>query len=116
MYEKADCGGMVSPNGLSYIGRSKEILGDIPAALACKRIHLDEAIAMAAKRLILTFNTLTLFTHSGKIRVAYKLTNTKTKYKYIWFGAVGGFQKAIWPKMFLNVIVVFGYRSEAATS
>jgi len=47
---KADNGGMVSPSGLSYIGRSKELLGDIPAAIACKRIHLDEAIAMAAKR------------------------------------------------------------------
>lgn len=46
---QADCGGMVSPSGLSYVGRSKEILGEIPAAIACKRIHLDEAIAMAAK-------------------------------------------------------------------
>lgn len=45
----ADCGGLVSPSGLSYVGRSKEILGEIPAAIACKRIHLDEAIAMAAK-------------------------------------------------------------------
>lgn len=45
----ADNGGMVSPSGLSYIGRSKDLLGDIPAAIACKRIHLDEAIAMAAK-------------------------------------------------------------------
>jgi len=39
----------VSPSGLSYIGRSKELLGRIPAAVAIKRIHLDEAIARAAK-------------------------------------------------------------------
>jgi len=45
----ADCGGMVSPSGLSYIGRSKELYGKIPAAIACKRTHLDEEIAMAAK-------------------------------------------------------------------
>lgn len=45
----ADNGGMVSPSGLSYIGRSKELLGRIPAAVAIKRIHLDEAIARAAK-------------------------------------------------------------------
>ncbi|KAH3891537.1 conditioned medium factor receptor 1-like [Dreissena polymorpha] len=47
----SDCGGMVSPSGLSYIGRSKEGYGEIPAALACKRIWLDEAIAKAAKRM-----------------------------------------------------------------
>ena len=41
---------MCSPGGLSYIGRSKQGYGDIPAAIACKRILLDEAIAMAAKR------------------------------------------------------------------
>nr|KAG5713130.1 hypothetical protein BaRGS_007657 [Batillaria attramentaria] len=46
----ADCGGMVSPSGLSFIGRSKEGLGGIPAAMAIKRTHLDEAIAMSAKR------------------------------------------------------------------
>ena len=40
---------MVSPGGLSFIGRSKEMLGEIPAAIAVKRTHLDEAIAMAAK-------------------------------------------------------------------
>ena len=50
MYIQSDCGGMVSPSGLSYIGRSKEGYGEIPAALACKRIWLDEAIAKAAKR------------------------------------------------------------------
>ncbi len=43
---------MVSPSGISYIGRSAELLGEVPAALACKRIHLDNAIAMAAKRLV----------------------------------------------------------------
>jgi len=43
---------MVSPSGLSFIGRSKDGYGDIPAALACKRILLDEAIAMAAKRFV----------------------------------------------------------------
>eukprot|EP00105_Crassostrea_gigas_P018926 XP_011437193.1 PREDICTED: conditioned medium factor receptor 1-like [Crassostrea gigas] len=47
----ADSGGLVSPGGLSYIGRSKEVLGEIPAAIACKRIHLDEAIAKAAQRM-----------------------------------------------------------------
>ena len=41
---------MCSPGGLSFVGRSKEILGEIPAAIACKRIHLDEAIAQAAER------------------------------------------------------------------
>jgi len=45
----ADCGGMVSPSGLSYIGRSKEMMGRIPAAIAIKRTHLDESIAMAAR-------------------------------------------------------------------
>ena len=44
---------MVSPSGLSYIGRSKELFGKIPAAIAIKRTHLDEAIAMAAKELVL---------------------------------------------------------------
>ena len=39
----------MSPSGLSYIGSSKELLGEIPAAIACKRMHLDNAIAMAAK-------------------------------------------------------------------
>ena len=43
---------MVSPSGLSYIGRSKELLGRIPAAIAIKRTHLDEAIAMRAKKLV----------------------------------------------------------------
>ena len=47
---QADNGGLVSPGGVSYIGRSKEHLGEIPAAIACKRIHLDEAIAKAAKK------------------------------------------------------------------
>ncbi|XP_002733821.1 conditioned medium factor receptor 1-like [Saccoglossus kowalevskii] len=46
----ADNGGLCSPGGLSYVGRSKEMLGEIPAAIACKRINLDNAIAMAAKR------------------------------------------------------------------
>ncbi|XP_048251963.1 conditioned medium factor receptor 1-like [Haliotis rufescens] len=46
----SDNGGMCSPGGLSFIGRSQEGFGPVPAALACKRIHLDEAIAMAAKR------------------------------------------------------------------
>ncbi|XP_011671616.2 conditioned medium factor receptor 1 [Strongylocentrotus purpuratus] len=46
----ADSGGLVSPGGLSYIGESLEIMGDVPAAIACKRLHLDNAIAMAAKK------------------------------------------------------------------
>lgn len=44
----ADSGGLVSPGGLSYIGRSHEQLGEIPAAIAAKRTDLDEAIARAA--------------------------------------------------------------------
>ncbi|WAR02684.1 CMFB-like protein [Mya arenaria] len=47
----SDNGGLVSPSGLSFIGKSKEGYGDVPAALACKRILLDEAIAKAAKRM-----------------------------------------------------------------
>ena len=45
----ADSGGLVSPSGISYIGRSHEELGSIPAAIAVKRIHLDEAIARAGQ-------------------------------------------------------------------
>jgi len=41
---------MVSPGGLSYIGCSKELLGEIPAAIAIKRTLLDEAIAVCAKK------------------------------------------------------------------
>lgn len=48
--QQADSGGLVSPGGLSYIGESLEIMGDVPAAIACKRLHLDNAIAMAAKK------------------------------------------------------------------
>lgn len=47
---QADAGGMVSPGGLSYIGRSKEILGDIPGAVAIKRIILDEALIRASQK------------------------------------------------------------------
>lgn len=50
IFYQADSGGLCSPGGLSYVGRTKEILGEIPAAMACKRIHLDEAIARAATR------------------------------------------------------------------
>ena len=50
MIFQADSGGLVSPGGLSYIGQSLEIMGDIPAAIACKRIHFDNALAMAAKK------------------------------------------------------------------
>ena len=50
IFNQADSGGLCSPGGLSYVGRTKEILGEIPAAMACKRIHLDEAIARAAAR------------------------------------------------------------------
>jgi len=45
----ADSGGFVSPSGLSYVGRSHEALGEIPAAIAIKRLNLDNAIAKAAK-------------------------------------------------------------------
>ena len=47
---QADHGGLVSPGGFSYIGHSHEQLGKIPAAIACKRLILDEAIAKAAER------------------------------------------------------------------
>ena len=47
---QADAGGLVSPGGLSYVGRSKEILGDIPGAVAIKRMDLDEALAKEAQR------------------------------------------------------------------
>ena len=47
---QADAGGLVSPGGLSYIGRSKEILGEIPGAVAIKRMDLDEALAREAQR------------------------------------------------------------------
>jgi len=46
----ADAGGLVSPSGLSYVGRSLEELGnDIPAAMAVKRVDLDIAIAYKAR-------------------------------------------------------------------
>jgi len=46
----ADAGGLVSPSGLSYVGRSLEVLGnDIPAAMAVKRVDLDIAIAYKAR-------------------------------------------------------------------
>ena len=47
---QADYGGLVSPSGLSYVGHSHEQLGEIPAAAACKRMVLDEALAKAAVR------------------------------------------------------------------
>lgn len=47
----ADAGGLVSPSGISYVGKSLEELGnDIPAAMAVKRLDLDEAIAMRARK------------------------------------------------------------------
>eukprot|EP00124_Ichthyophonus_hoferi_P004424 Ihof_evm2s485 gene=Ihof_evmTU2s485 len=46
----ADCGGMVSPSGISYIGRSHEVLGQVPAAIGIKRTDLDEAIARRAQK------------------------------------------------------------------
>ena len=59
---------------------------------------------------ILTFITLTLFRCSGKIRGFPLGTSTKTNYKYVWLGGglgqLGGFQKAIWSKMFLTVLVM----------
>jgi flavin-dependent dehydrogenase len=35
---------------LSFIGQSEKIIGEVPAAIACKRMHLDEAIARAAQQ------------------------------------------------------------------
>lgn len=49
---QADSGGLCSPGGLSFVGRSKEVLGEIPAAIACKRILLDETIVRAAQRCV----------------------------------------------------------------
>jgi len=54
MFEKglarpADAGGFVSPSGLCYIGASEKKLGRA-ACFACKRIHLDEAMAKSAAR------------------------------------------------------------------
>jgi flavin-dependent dehydrogenase len=46
----ADSGGLCSPGGLSFIGQSEKIIGEVPAAIACKRMHLDEAIARAAQQ------------------------------------------------------------------
>lgn len=45
----ADAGGFVSPNGISYIGASKEKLGEA-ACCAVKRINLDMRCAKAAQR------------------------------------------------------------------
>ena len=39
----------MSPSGLSYIGKSHHVFGEIPGALGCKRIYLDDAVASAAK-------------------------------------------------------------------
>jgi hypothetical protein len=45
----ADAGGFVSPMGISYVGASKEKLGEA-ACCAVKRINLDNRVAKAAKR------------------------------------------------------------------
>ena len=45
----ADAGGFVSPMGISYIGASKEKLGEA-ACCAVKRIILDNRVAKAAAR------------------------------------------------------------------
>lgn len=45
----ADAGGFVSPNGISYIGVSKEKLGEA-ACCAVKRINLDVRVAKCAQR------------------------------------------------------------------
>ena len=45
----ADAGGFVSPMGISYIGASKEKLGEA-ACCAVKRINLDNRVAKAAAR------------------------------------------------------------------
>ena len=49
---QADCGGLVSPGGLSFVGHTHELLGEIPAAVACKRTILDKAISSAAQRYV----------------------------------------------------------------
>lgn len=49
---QADCGGLVSPSGLSFVGHTHEQLGEIPAAVSCKRMVLDEAIFRAAQRCV----------------------------------------------------------------
>jgi hypothetical protein len=45
----ADAGGFVSPNGVSYIGVSKQKLGEA-AACAVKRTNLDMRVAKRAQR------------------------------------------------------------------
>ncbi len=45
----ADAGGFVSPSGISYIGVSKEKLGEA-ACCAVKRINLDMRVAKNAAR------------------------------------------------------------------
>ena len=42
----------MSPGGLSYIGKSKEILGEIPGAVGIKRIILDEALIRASQKYV----------------------------------------------------------------
>jgi geranylgeranyl reductase family protein len=44
----ADAGGMISPSGIGYVGRSAELLGGSPV-VAIKRIFLDARIARAAE-------------------------------------------------------------------
>ncbi len=40
----ADAGGLVSPSGLSYVGRSLEVLGnDIPAVCKTERCHIHHS-------------------------------------------------------------------------
>lgn len=46
----ADAGGFVSPNGTSYIGVSKQKLGEAACA-AVKRIHLDMRVAKNAQKI-----------------------------------------------------------------
>ena len=45
-----DYGGLVSPSGLSFVGHTHELFGEIPGAVVCKRVVLDKVISRTAQR------------------------------------------------------------------
>ncbi len=63
LWLQADCGGLCSPASFTYVSHSKDIIGDVPAALACKRIILDEALVRVAERQVLVYNYLLNYTN-----------------------------------------------------
>ena len=70
---QADCGGLVSPGGLSFVGHTHELLGEIPAAVVCKRTVLDKAISRAAKRYVCMYVCMYVYSVDGmmKINICY---------------------------------------------